>query len=129
VTGSRAPEVLTRPGREDDLSQLNDFFNYYVRETPITFHIEPITMEQRREWFGHYHVVGRHRMLVAAADDRVIGFAASSPFRPMSAYDPSVQTSIGRKFGRYRDVAWYEKRPAANEPPVSTLGRRPRCAR
>ena len=161
---------MIRPGCEDDLLELNEFYNHYVRETPITFHIEPITMEQRREWFAQYDVVGRYRLLVAVADDLAIGFAASSPFRPKSAYDPSVQTSIylapdstgrgigtalysrlfealdgedvhrayagitlpnpasialherfafvlagtyseqGRKFDRYWDVVWYEKR-------------------
>jgi phosphinothricin acetyltransferase len=94
VTVSRAPEVLIRPGREDDLVELNELYNYYVRETPITFDIEPITMEQRLEWFGHYDVAGRHRLLVAVVDDRVLGYASSSPFRPKAAYETSVEASI-----------------------------------
>ncbi len=44
MTASRAPELVIRPGREDDLVELNELYNYYVRETPITFDIEPITM-------------------------------------------------------------------------------------
>jgi phosphinothricin acetyltransferase len=86
--------VLIRPGEAGDLEQLNDIYNHYVRETPVTFDIEPITMAQRTEWFGHYDVVGRHRLLVAVSDDRVLGYATSSPWHPRRAYETSVETSI-----------------------------------
>jgi phosphinothricin acetyltransferase len=112
---------------------------------------------------------GRHRLLVALSEARVIGYASSSKFRDKRAYETSVETSIyiapeaigrgagsrlyedlfrsleaedihrayagialpnlasvalhvrfgfkqvarfteqGRKFGRYWDVAWFEK--------------------
>jgi phosphinothricin acetyltransferase len=86
--------VLIRPALEGDLGSLNDLYNHYVRETPITFDIEPITMDQRRAWFGHYDVVGRHRLLVAVDDDRVLGYATSSPWHDRHAYETSVETSI-----------------------------------
>ena len=167
--------TLVRPAGVDDLEQLNELYNHYIRETHITFDIVPITMEQRREWFSHLAVDGPHRLLVAVepgsngAGDRVLGYASSHPFRPKQAYETSVETSIylapdavgqgvgtalyaalfdaiagedlhrayagigipndasialherfgftrvayfteqGRKFGRYWDVAWYEK--------------------
>jgi phosphinothricin acetyltransferase len=88
------PDVLIRPGCEDDLVQLNDVYNHYVRETHITFDIEPITMERRAEWFAHYDVVGRHRLFVAVAGDGLLGYASSSPYRPKAAYDTSVEASI-----------------------------------
>jgi phosphinothricin acetyltransferase len=159
----------TRPGREDDLEQLNGIYNHYIRETAITFDIEEISMDERREWFSHYGHTGRHRLFVAVADGRILGFATSSPWRPKRAYETSVETTIyvlhgsggrgvgtglytalfdslagedvhrayagitqpneasvalherfgfsrvayfteqGRKFGRYWDVAWYER--------------------
>jgi phosphinothricin acetyltransferase len=86
--------VLIRSGQAGDLEQVNDIYNHYVRETPVTFDIEPITMAQRTEWFGHYDVVGRHRLLVAVSDDRVLGYATSSPWHPRPAYETSVETSI-----------------------------------
>lgn len=86
--------MLIRPALADDLGSLNDLYNHYVRETPITFDIEPITMDQRRAWFGHYDVVGRHRLLVAVEDDRVLGYATSSPWHTRRAYETSVETSI-----------------------------------
>ena len=162
--------MAVRAASEDDLTQLNDLYNHYVRETHITFDIEPITLDARREWFSHYQADGPHQVLVAVHAGRLLGFASSSRVRPKPAYDTSVETSIyltpdlvghglgsrlysklfanladkglhraygcialpnyasvalhkrsgfraigvfseqGKKFGRYWDVAWFEKR-------------------
>lgn len=179
------PEVQVRPGREQDLKALTELYNHYVRETPVTFDLEPLSLEQRRPWLLSHPEDGPHRLLVAlepaetlesvAAENtgamagRLLGYATSSPFRPKAAYATSVETSVycapgaagrgvgtllytalfealrnedvhrayagiaqpneasarlharfdfrpvgvfrevGRKFGRYWDVAWYEK--------------------
>jgi len=164
------PVVEIRPGLAHDLHELNDIYNHYVRETHITFDLEPITSAQRVEWFGTYaSETGPHRLLVAIRDGAVVGYANSSQYRPKRAYDTSVATSVylapdatghgigtrlytalfgaiegedlhrayagismpnpasvalharfgfervayfteqGRKFGRYWDVAWFEK--------------------
>ncbi len=161
--------VDVRPGRESDLEALNDIYNHYIREAHVTFDLEPLDMEWRREWFSHYSEQGPHRVFVALDGDRVVGYASSSRFRPKHGYNTSVETSVyiapdatgkgagarlytelfralepedlhrayagitlpnpasialherfgfkrvalfteqGRKFGRYWDVAWYEK--------------------
>jgi phosphinothricin acetyltransferase len=161
--------VEVRPAKRQDLEAINDVYNHYVKETHITFDVEPMSLELRREWFSHYSGQGRHRLFVAVSGDDVIGYASSSRFRPKPGYDTSVETSIylapdavgrgagkklyeelfrsldgedvhrayagialpnppsialhehfgfkrvalyteqGRKFGRYWDVAWYEK--------------------
>lgn len=163
-------DAEVRVADEADLPGLNAVYNHYVRQTHVTFDLEPVTMEQRREWFTHYAPSGRHRLVVAVSGEgAVIGYAASSPWRPKRAYETSVETSVylapgatglgigtalyselfealagedvhrayagialpndasvalherfgfrrvalfseqGRKFGRYWDVAWFEK--------------------
>jgi phosphinothricin acetyltransferase len=165
--------VQVSPGREDDLSALTDIYNHYVRETPITFDVTPITPDERRPWLLSHPEDGPHRLLVARASGRsgrILGYATSGPFRPKAAYSTSVETSVylapdaggrgigtllyeqlfealasedvhrayagvtlpneasmrihlrfgfrqigvyqevGRKFGVYHDVAWFEKR-------------------
>lgn len=82
------------PGVEADLPGLVELYNHYVRETAITFDIEPYTVEKRRAWFEVYRPTGRYRLLVAREGGRVIGYATSSPFRPKAAYDPSVEVTI-----------------------------------
>ncbi|CAL9441559.1 Phosphinothricin N-acetyltransferase [Streptomyces sp. enrichment culture] len=164
-------EVQVRAGEEGDLPDLTDIYNHYVRETPVTFDIEPLTVDARRPWLLSHPKDGPHRLLVAldAESNRALGYATSSPFRPKPAYSTSVEVSVylapdacgrgvgtllyerlfdalggedvhrayagiaqpneasvrlharfgfrhigtygevGRKFGRYWDVAWYEK--------------------
>jgi phosphinothricin acetyltransferase len=161
--------VHVRPASEGDLEAINDIYNHYVLESHYTFDDEPLTMETRREWFSHYAPAGRYRVFVAEDGGEVIGYAASSRYRPKPGYLTSVETSIylapdaigkgagtrlyetlfrsiegedlhralagialpnpesialhetfgfkrvalyseqGRKFGRYWDVAWFEK--------------------
>lgn len=165
----RATQITIRPAGPADLAQLNAIYNHYVETSPATFDIEPITMEQRREWFTHYTTSGRYRLFVASEGSLVLGYASSSPLRPRRAYETSVETTAyiaadatgrgigtalygalfealteedlhrayagitqpnpasvalherfgftpvgtfteqGRKFGRYWDVAWFEK--------------------
>ncbi|MEW9519355.1 GNAT family N-acetyltransferase [Streptomyces tubercidicus] len=190
-------EVQVRAGVEADLPALTDLYNHYIRETSITFDLEPFTPEQRRPWLHSHPQDGPHRLLVAqeatermkdphngpspgpgrgaaisgsgSADGTLLGYATSSAFRPKAAYAPSVEvtvycaphaagrgigtllyqalfealagedvhrayagitqpneasvrlhtrfgfrhlgtyTEVGRKFGRYWDVAWYQK--------------------
>jgi phosphinothricin acetyltransferase len=161
--------ITVRPADEADLEQLNELYNHYVATSPATFDVDPITMDERREWFSHYSTAGRYRLFVAAEGPRVVGYASSSPHRLRRAYETSIETTAyvapddvgrgigalmyatlfdalagedihrayagitqpnpasvalhervgvvraalyteqGRKFGRYWDVAWYEK--------------------
>jgi phosphinothricin acetyltransferase len=161
--------VEVRPATEHDLDAINEIYNHYVAGAHYTFDLEPMSSEARHEWFTHYGQTGRHRVLVAVVEGRVVGYATSSRFRDKPAYQTSVETSIyvspeavgrgagsqlyeglfrsldgedvhrayagialpnpqsvalherfgfkqvahfteqGRKFGRYWDVAWFEK--------------------
>lgn len=162
--------ALVRRAAEGDLQGLTEIYNHYVRTTPITFDLEPFTVEQRAAWFGKFSDAGRHQLFVAERDGVVVGYAGTTGFREKRAYDTTVETTIylapaaqgqglgtrlyttlfealrgedirsavagitipndasvaiharfgftlagvmhdvGRKFDRYWDVAWYEKR-------------------
>ena len=88
------PRFSVRPAVEGDLEAINDLYNHYVRETHVTFDIDPITLEARREWFSHYALTGRHRLFVAISDETVLGYASSSRYRPKIGYETSVETSV-----------------------------------
>ncbi|NJN29366.1 MAG: N-acetyltransferase [Synechococcales cyanobacterium RM1_1_8] len=153
-----------------DLVPLTDLYNHYIRETTITFDLEPYSPEQRqRQWLEHYAPAGPHRLWIAERQGQVVGYASSSALNRKAAYSTSVETSIylapdchrqgigkmlyeqlfaslaaedvhrayagitqpnlaseafhrsfgfeavgrygevGRKFGRYWDVVWFEK--------------------
>ena len=93
---SERMDVQVRAGREEDLASLTDIYNHYIRETPITFDVSPITPDERRPWLLSHPEDGPHRLLVAqpAGDGPILGYATSSPFRPKAAYATSVETSI-----------------------------------
>jgi phosphinothricin acetyltransferase len=104
--------IEVRPATADDLAAVNDIYNQYVVEAHYTFDLEPMTMEARREWFTHYGETGRHRLLVAISEGRVIGYACSSRFRPKPAYETSVETSVylaADAIGRGAGSRLYEK--------------------
>ncbi|MBT3290627.1 MAG: N-acetyltransferase [Victivallales bacterium] len=99
-------DLTIRPARLDDLPRLTEIYNHYVVRTTVTFYVTPFTTEQRREWFDLHPPTGPHRVLVGAVDGTIVGYASSSRFRTMPAYDTTVETSIylapewtGRGFG------------------------------
>jgi len=82
-----------RPAVEADLPALTEIYNHYVVHTAITFDVSPFQPEERRGWFAE-HAGGRHRLIVAEEDDRVVGYASTSRFRPKPAYDTTVESSV-----------------------------------
>ena len=66
-----------RPASERDLPRLLEIYNHYVVHTPITFDLEPLTLEQRRPWFEQFADTGRHRLLVAEEAGVVVGYAGT----------------------------------------------------
>ncbi len=87
-------EIRIRPAVIDDLPSLTAIYNHYVIHTPITFDIEPYSVERRMEWFHEHAANGRYRLLVAEDAGAVVGYACTGPFRAKQAYETTVETSI-----------------------------------
>jgi phosphinothricin acetyltransferase len=87
-------ELRVRPPEPSDLADLTALYNQYVVSSPVTFDIEPFSVDQRRAWFEQHEARGRHRLFVAEQGERIVGYATSSAFRMKAAYDPSVETSV-----------------------------------
>ena len=160
---------VIRPAHDGDFAALTELYNHYVRETPVTFDVDPYHVETRRPWLEGFAPEGPHRLFVAEREAVLLGYAGSMRFRPKAAYATSVETTVylrpesagqgvgallyaqlfealrgedlhralagitlpnpasirlherfgfrpigvfhevGRKFGRYWDVGWYEK--------------------
>lgn len=96
MTASDPPAraATIRAGEPGDIPELLEIYNHHIRTSEATFDLEPHTLEQRQAWFAHYAPQGRHRLLVAEADGRVVGYATSSVFRPRAAYDRAVEATI-----------------------------------
>jgi phosphinothricin acetyltransferase len=90
----RAPDLVIRPARDDDLARLTEIYNHYVVHTPITFDLEPYTVEQRRAWLEQFRDIGPHRLFVAEIEGAVAGYACSHQFRTKAAYDTTIEVSV-----------------------------------
>ena len=109
------PDVRIRPAAHGDLPRLTEIYNYYVVNTPITFDVEPHTVERREAWFSQFALTGRYRLLVAESDGVVVGYAGTTRFRPKAAYETTVETTIyctpdaaGKGFGSRLYAALFE---------------------
>jgi phosphinothricin acetyltransferase len=87
-------DVRIRAAVRDDLPRLTEIYNYYIVNTPITFDLEPVTVEQRVGWYDEHTSTRRHRMFVAEDAGGVVGYACTGPFRNKAAYDTSAETSV-----------------------------------
>ena len=87
-------EILIRPAAGSDLPRLTEIYNYYVIHTPVTFDIEPYTVESRATWIDQFGATGRYRLVVAEESGVVLGYAGTMRFRPKAAYETTVETTI-----------------------------------
>jgi len=100
-------DVTIRTAVEADLPALLDIYNHYVAHTPVSFDLEPQTLEQRRRWFEQFASRGRYRCFVGVDGTTPIGWASSAKFKEKPAYETTVEASIylapghaGRGLGR-----------------------------
>jgi len=87
-------EIRIRQAIRQDVPRLTDIYNYYVISTPVTFDVEPYTVERRQAWFDQFGTTGRHRLLVAEVAGVVSGYVGTMRFRPKAAYETTVETTI-----------------------------------
>ena len=86
--------ISIRHAASADLPRLTEIYNYYIRETAITFDVEEYAVEKRRAWFEQFAETGRHQLLIAEVGGQVVGYAGTTLFRPKRAYDPSVEMTV-----------------------------------
>lgn len=86
--------IVIRRAEQGDLQALTDIYNHYVRETPITFDIEPRTLEQRQQWLDGFARAGRYQCFVAAKDGTPVGWASSHRYNERAAYDTTISSSV-----------------------------------
>jgi phosphinothricin acetyltransferase len=86
--------IAIRPATRGDLPRLTEIYNYYVISTPVTFDVEPYTVERRTAWFDQFAESGRYRLFVAEQESRVLAYAGTTRFRPKAAYETTVEMTV-----------------------------------
>jgi len=86
--------ITVRPASIGDLPGIVEIYNHYVIHTPITFTIDPVTVEGFTDWFREHTAGGRHQLFVADEAGRVLGFAGTGRFRDRAAYDTTAEVTV-----------------------------------
>ena len=85
--------VLVREATEGDLPSITGIYNHYVRTSPATFDLAPVSLENRRLWMTQYPG-GRHLLFVSTDGATVTGYATSGKVREKPGYLVSVETTV-----------------------------------
>jgi phosphinothricin acetyltransferase len=87
-------EIQIRAATAADLPRLTEIYNHYVVHTPVTFDVEPYSIEKRAAWLAQFGPTGRYRLVVAEISSNVVGYAGTTRFRPKPAYETTVETTV-----------------------------------
>jgi phosphinothricin acetyltransferase len=91
----RVLAARVRPARPSDLDGVDEVYNHYIVNSVTTFDMTPMNADERKEWFNAHSAGGRHRLVVGVdLEERVVGWATTSPFRPRPAYGTTVESSV-----------------------------------
>lgn len=92
LAGEVAGSTLIRPCAAADAVAIADIYNYYVRETVVTFEEEPVAAPEMARRIGE--ITATLPWLVIEEQDTVLGYACAAPWKTRSAYRYTVETSV-----------------------------------
>jgi phosphinothricin acetyltransferase len=102
-----------------DLEVVTQIYNEAILTTTATFDTEPYTAAERLPWFQAHG--GRHPILVAELDGRLVGWASLSKWSERPAYNDTAETSFyvksearGRGIGRQLKAALIDEATQLN---------------
>jgi phosphinothricin acetyltransferase len=86
--------IAIRDARAEDLPAIKDLYNYFIRNTVVTFDDKPLDL---RYWQEKFELLGKFELpflVMVRGDIEVIGFAYVAPWRQRSGYLKVVENSI-----------------------------------
>ena len=84
--------VIIRRAALEDVTAIADIYNEAILTTAATFDIDPKTVQERTTWFQAHD--DRHPVLVAVADEKVVGWASLTHWSDRRAYDDTAETTF-----------------------------------
>ena len=89
---SNSFSVTIRPADLADVPATTNIYNEAILTTTASFDTETKTVEHRTKWFQAHDE--RHPILVAVADNKVVGWASLTQWSDRRAYDDTAETSF-----------------------------------
>lgn len=87
-------EESIRSAVSADLPKIREIYNFFVKNTVITFDEEPLTLVEWQEKFEHLAKLGLPFLVMEGEHGEVIGFAYLAPWRQKSGYRKTAENSI-----------------------------------
>ena len=85
-------DVKIRIAAVEDTQRILEIYEYYVRNTAITFEYEVPTAEEFRQRIKN--TLKKYPYLVAVRDERIVGYAYAGAFHPRAAYAWCAELTI-----------------------------------
>jgi L-amino acid N-acyltransferase YncA len=94
-------DIVLRDAIEPDLPAIVEIYNAAISTRISTAQLEPVTIEERREWF-RAHSPAQYPIWVAELDGVIAGWLSFCEFLPRCAYRGTVEVSVyvSEKFRR-----------------------------
>jgi phosphinothricin acetyltransferase len=84
--------VEVRLAQIRDAEAIRQIYNAEVQRSTVTFDLVPRSLAEQQVWLEARS--GAHAVVVAVAENEVVGFGSLSPYRDRPAYSTSVEDSV-----------------------------------
>jgi L-amino acid N-acyltransferase YncA len=78
--------------KEVDLPEVKEIYDWYIKNTTATFHTEPITTEQLKEFIYIHHPL--YRSYLIYANNKIAGYCFITNYKKRQAYDRTAELTI-----------------------------------
>ncbi|MBE7441494.1 MAG: N-acetyltransferase family protein [Flavobacteriales bacterium] len=84
--------ITFKPIEKNDLAEVTAIYNYYVKNSTATFHLEEVNEAEMEQTLSLNHPV--YKSFVILADNQTVGFCYIGQFRKKEAYDISAEVTL-----------------------------------
>ncbi|HEY0261108.1 MAG TPA: GNAT family N-acetyltransferase [Lacisediminihabitans sp.] len=87
-------DYTIRDARLEDLPDVREIYNHYVRNSTVTFDEVPITLAKQRSKFLHIQKLKMPFLVAESTSGHILGYAYVYPWQEKAAYRFTVENSI-----------------------------------
>ena len=90
-------QITFHETEEHHFPQIKEIYDWYIANSTATFHTEPVTVEELKEFIFVHHP--RYKSYVIFADDQMAGYCFLTYYKKRQAYDRTAEITIYLKPG------------------------------
>lgn len=87
-------ETTIRDASVADLTQIVEIYNYYIRNSVVTFDLDAMSMDEWQHKFEWVQSLKLPFIVAESSGGQILGFAYVAPWRQKAAYRRTVEDSI-----------------------------------